>query len=349
MKLQVRSPPRWRRFCVSTRAIAAGWGASPGRSGCMGRRCYFVIGAEGVSPGKRGKMVDTIGGQQQRRAVVARTRGSGHGGITRLMSPSDFGEILKPFIFLDLFAFGAGSVGAMPIHPHSGIATVTILTEGDLRFDDVDSGAGTIEYGGVEWMRAGKGVWHGQEMSAGASGSVRGFQLWIALPPELETSPADSQYIEARDMPSIHPATVILGEYAGLRSPVRSPEGITYLLVTLQPGESWEFVPPEGQEVGFIAMSCGAIAIPEIIAEGELAALTAGPQPIAITAQGAGPAVFVLGSARPHGRELYLGSHSVHTSAAALAVGQRHIADLHRRLMETGGGCQATGATPVFR
>jgi len=26
-----------------------------------------------------------------------------HGPITRLMSPSDFGEILKPFVFLDLF------------------------------------------------------------------------------------------------------------------------------------------------------------------------------------------------------------------------------------------------------
>ncbi|WP_037450343.1 pirin family protein [Sphingobium chlorophenolicum] len=287
--------------------------------------------------------------QHQQKTVVARTRGSGHGGITRLMSPSDFGQILKPFVFLDLFAFSARAVGTMPIHPHSGIATVTILTEGDLRFDDVDSGSGTIEYGGVEWMRAGRGVWHGQEMSAGASDAVRGFQLWVALPPELETAAAESQYIEAQDIPTVHPATIILGQYAGSRSPVRSPEGITYLLVTLKPGDSWEFVPPDGQEVGFIAMSRGSVSIPEVIEEGELAALAAGPQPVTIVAHGEGPAVFVIGSARPHDHELHLGSHSVHTSDAALAIGQRHIADLHGRLIKTGGGRQVSGATPVFR
>ena len=37
------------------------------------------------------------------RQIVRRTRGSSHGPITRLMSPSDFGQLLKPFVFLDLF------------------------------------------------------------------------------------------------------------------------------------------------------------------------------------------------------------------------------------------------------
>jgi hypothetical protein len=37
------------------------------------------------------------------RAILRRTRGRTHGPVTRLMSPSDFGEILKPYVFLDLF------------------------------------------------------------------------------------------------------------------------------------------------------------------------------------------------------------------------------------------------------
>ena len=37
----------------------------------------------------------------RQRAVVYRTKGRKHGPITRLMSPSDMGEILKPFVFLD--------------------------------------------------------------------------------------------------------------------------------------------------------------------------------------------------------------------------------------------------------
>jgi len=37
------------------------------------------------------------------RAIVQRTRGRTQGPVTRLMSPSDLGEVLKPFVFLDLF------------------------------------------------------------------------------------------------------------------------------------------------------------------------------------------------------------------------------------------------------
>jgi hypothetical protein len=36
------------------------------------------------------------------RAIAYRTRGRTQGSITRLMSPSDLGEVLKPFVFLDL-------------------------------------------------------------------------------------------------------------------------------------------------------------------------------------------------------------------------------------------------------
>jgi hypothetical protein len=37
------------------------------------------------------------------RAIVQRTRGRTLGPATRLMSPSELGEMLKPFVFLDLF------------------------------------------------------------------------------------------------------------------------------------------------------------------------------------------------------------------------------------------------------
>ncbi len=37
------------------------------------------------------------------RAIVHRTRGSKHGSITRLVSPGDLGEFMKPFVFLDQF------------------------------------------------------------------------------------------------------------------------------------------------------------------------------------------------------------------------------------------------------
>lgn len=283
------------------------------------------------------------------RRVIQRTRGYRHGPIVRLMSPSDFGQMLKPFIFLDMFSFRADQMGKMPIHPHSGIATVTIITEGNVHFEDVDSGTGYIGYGGVEWMRAGGGVWHGQEMSAGTSTGIRGFQLWVSLPPELENGPVDSQYIEADHIPTTGPATVIVGSYGGAQSPVRAPDGLSYLLVTLEPGETWEFDPPEGQDVAFIAMSRGAVSMPDVIEEGELAAITPGSQAIPISALGNRPAVFVLGAAKAHNHDLHMGQYSVHTSSAALEMGERRIVELGYALQAAGDRRQSSGASPVFR
>jgi len=83
------------------------------------------------------------------RAIVQRTRGRTHGPVTRLMSPSDLGEILKPFVFLDLFDHqGAPFDG--PLHPHSGIATLTYVAEGAVSYIDPDAVRGTLPAGGVE-------------------------------------------------------------------------------------------------------------------------------------------------------------------------------------------------------
>lgn len=278
-----------------------------------------------------------------RRSVRYKTSGQGHRPIIRLMSPGDLGQVLKPFVFLDLFSPDAASIGDMPIHPHSGIATVTVLTEGDLRFDDPVSGSGSIGYGGVEWMCAGGGVWHGKEMSKGSSPRIKGFQLWLALPPELENASVDSQYIESRGMPVVGPATVILGELDGAVSPVRAPAGINYLLVTLAPGESWTYTPPADHDVAWLAISHGALVGDLAVHTGELAMLDGmGAIPLTASAEGAR---FVVASAVEHPHDLVTGYYSVHTSKAALTQGEARIAALRERLPAQ----RSSGPTPVFR
>lgn len=284
------------------------------------------------------------------RRVALRTRGHGHGPIVRLMSPSDLGKVVKPFVFLDLFEGDMRRMQqAMALHPHSGLATVTVFTRGDVRFDDPEAGEGLLAYGGVEWMRAGGGVWHGKEISAGSSARVQGFQLWVALPPGLENGPSDSQYIEAPQMPQAGPARVIVGEHEAVRSPVRTPGGFNYLLVTLKPGESWTYAPPVGHEVAWLALAQGALHASESLSAGEMAVFENGESPITLTARGDADAVFVLGSAVPHPHELHLGYYSVHTSALALARGEARIADLGRRLAEAGDRRTKSGTVPVFR
>jgi len=283
------------------------------------------------------------------RNIVHRTRGHLAGPIVRLMSPSDLGEQLKPFVFLDLFeADMRGLAGGMPVHPHSGIGTVTVITAGDVTFDDPQAGHGTIGYGGVEWARAGRGMWHGKELSAGASATVQGFQLWIALPPELEHAASEAQYVGGDQTPSVGPARLIVGSYQGATSPVRSPDGINYLVGTLKPGERWTYEPPTGHDIAWVAVAKGALSAGERVSEGELAVFETGETPITFEGMDAG-ATFVLGSAVPHSYPLHLGSYSVHTSAAALVEGERYIRELKERLDAAGDRRTGSGVTPVFR
>jgi redox-sensitive bicupin YhaK (pirin superfamily) len=284
------------------------------------------------------------------RRIVRRTRGISHGPIVRLMSPGDLGMLVKPFVFLDLFEGDMRRMqNAMALHPHSGLATVTVFTRGDVRFDDPEAGRGTLAYGGVEWMRAGGAVWHGKEITAGESATMQGFQLWVALPPELENGPSESQYIEARDMPCVGPARVIVGAYEGIASPVRAPSGFNYLVVTLKPGESWTYLPPAGHRVAWLAMAQGSLDAGARLSAGEMAVLENSEAAITLTAREGADAVFVLGSAIPHAHPLHLGYYSVHTSAQALARGEAHIAELGRRLSEAGDRRSESGTVPVFR
>jgi redox-sensitive bicupin YhaK (pirin superfamily) len=268
------------------------------------------------------------------------------------MSPSDLGQTLKPFVFLDIFAADKSTVhamGDMPVHPHSGIATVTVFTEGHMRYDDPAGGSGKLEYGGVEWMRAGRGVWHGKEMSPGDVPRLQGFQLWLALPPELETGEPEGRFVEAKDMARAGPTHVIVGSYEGARSPLSAAAGINYLLVTLRRGETWTYRPPVGHTVGWLAIAKGTLDAGASVDAGEMVIFEPGETPIALEASGREDAVFVLGSAVPHPHPLHLGYYSVHTSANALETGERHIAELGRKLKESGNRSTASGTIPVYR
>ena len=166
------------------------------------------------------------------RSIVHQTRGSTHGPITRLVSPGDLGEVLKPFIFLDRFEVAAG--GQPPrfgMHPHSGIATLTYLIAGQTAYEDTtgeDGARGVLPQGGVEWMMAGGGVWHTGTLDHNAR--VLGFQLWVAMPPALELAEAHSIYLGPESVPHVGPARVLLGSYGGQTSPIPAPSDMTYLL-----------------------------------------------------------------------------------------------------------------------
>jgi hypothetical protein len=147
------------------------------------------------------------------------------------------------------------------------------------------------EMGGANRMRAGGGVWH---TGTTGPGRVRGFQLWVALPPELENDPNASHYVMPEHVPADGPVRVILGAYGSATSRIAAPP-MTYLVVSLRDGERWSYHPPKGHDVAWVSLMDGALQASTRITHGEVAIFEHSEAPIDFVAEG--DTRFVLGSA----------------------------------------------------
>ncbi|MEJ6022279.1 pirin family protein [Ramlibacter sp. PS4R-6] len=266
------------------------------------------------------------------RPITQRTRGRAHGPVVRLVSPSDIGESIKPFVFLDRFEVDPSNAPMFGMHPHSGIATLTFLLEGELAYEDTIGGQGVLPAGGVEWMRASGGAWHTGRMTGTARG--RGLQLWVAMPPRFENAQPHAQYIAPNEVPRVGPARVLLGRYGGAFSPIAAPGSATYLYVELKKGQRWTFTPTPGHTVAWAYAFDGVVHASGEPLEKTLAVFAECDAPIDFIAET--DAGFAVASAVKHPYPLVLGYYSVHTSAQALAEGEARIARIGEQLRAEG-------------
>lgn len=156
----------------------------------------------------------------------------------------------------------------------------------------------------------------------------------MALPPAHELAAVESVYQTPEAVKRVGPARVLVGTHGGVASPLKVLASMNYLAVRLRTGESWSYQPPAGHTVGWIALAIGRLLTPESVEAGELAIFE--PSNGAIDVHAEADTEFVLGSSVPHPYDLVLGSHSVHTSPAALRAAQQRIREIQRRLQSEG-------------
>jgi hypothetical protein len=89
--------------------------------------------------------------------------------------------------------------------------------------------------------------------------------------------------------------------------------------------------PPTGHTVLWTAVASGTVSVPDELRHGDLAAFAPSSQAVEFEART--DAELLLGSAVPHDYPLVLGSHSVHTTSAALRNAESHILAIRRRLV----------------
>ena len=140
-------------------------------------------------------------------------------------------RMVGPFIFIDHMGpadAGPGKWVDIDQHPHIGLSTLTYLFEGEIEHQDSLGTKQRIRPGSVNWMTAGKGVTHTErtpaDLSNGKSHRVHGYQVWVALPKELEQMEPRFHHTDREDLPSweVEGARFILvaGEGFGRKSPV---------------------------------------------------------------------------------------------------------------------------------
>ena len=152
----------------------------------------------------------------------------------------EHGQLLSPFLLLDY----AGPVEFNPTderrgvgqHPHRGFETITYMIAGRMLHKDSAGNQGLLENGGVQWMTAGRGVFH-SEIPQQEDGVMEGFQLWLNLPAKDKMTRPWYRDFTASDLPTfttgqgVH-GIVIAGEAHGVEGAVQR-EGTQPLYVDL--------------------------------------------------------------------------------------------------------------------
>ena len=176
----------------------------------------------------------------------------------QVVSPDEF-VLNDPFIMLadDHVDIGDRPVGGP--HPHAGFETVTLVLEGAI--EDRDEG-GVIHAGEVQWMTAGRGIIHSENVRA--RGKVRILQLWLTLPKaERWTAPAFQDIhagaIPVRREPGVE-MRIYSGASGGLQSSTRNHVPVTMVEIVMRPGTAVDQELPASYN-GFAYVLDGSIQI----------------------------------------------------------------------------------------
>lgn len=178
----------------------------------------------------------------------------------QVVSPGDF-LLNDPFIMLadDHLDIGDRPVGGP--HPHAGFETVTLVLDGAIY--DRDEG-GVIRAGEVQWMTAGRGIIHGENVAT--KGKVRLLQLWLTLPKDRRwTAPAfqdiHTDAIPVRREPGVE-VRIYSGASGNLQSTTRNHVPVTMTEIAMDPHMSVDQDIPTSYN-GFVYVIRGSVGIGE--------------------------------------------------------------------------------------
>ena len=200
--------------------------------------------------------------------IIPRSSDIGGFAVRRAL-PSRQRRLVGPFIFFDRMGpalLRAGEALDVKPHPHIGLSTVTYLLDGEIKHRDSLGTELVIRPGDVNLMTAGRGIVHSERTPENLRGrplSVSGLQTWLALPDDREEIDPAFSHTGFEAMPLIDSGgasgRVVIGDFAGLSSPVPVLTDTLYVDLRLEPGRRFPF--PAAHEERAVYILSGELAI----------------------------------------------------------------------------------------
>lgn len=200
--------------------------------------------------------------------IIPRTSDIGNFEVRRAL-PTARRRLVGPFIFFDRMGPALLKPGqAMDVrpHPHIGLSTVTYLFDGEIKHRDSLGTELVITPGDINLMTAGRGIVHSERTPENLRGnalSISGLQTWIALPDHLEEIDPAFSHTASGHMPVFDhegaSGRVVIGDFAGMTSPVKAFSDTLYVDLKLAPGSRFPFA--AGHEERALYILSGEIEI----------------------------------------------------------------------------------------
>jgi quercetin 2,3-dioxygenase len=230
--------------------------------------------------------------------------------LTWRVIPAGEVNMLDPFIFLNhhgpqVYSPNNNGLPFGP-HPHRGIETVTFIIEGDILHKDNSGHQSVIKAGGVQWMRAGKGLIHSEVSSdefKKNGGPLEILQLWVNIPAAHKMSEPFYGGLQHDEIPTVKSedqkisVQVISGEWEGKKGAFEAVCNATVTCVYLKETGIMTFRIPADHTLLFYVVSGKVNINSKETGRLSLVEFGEGEENISILADA--DSVIILGHAKP--------------------------------------------------
>lgn len=211
----------------------------------------------------------------------------GHMPVVRSL-PNRYVDTVGHFIFLDQMPKKSyptkelksvlEQIKGTTAHPHRGIATFSYVMKGTIEHNDSRGNYGTVNDGGIQWMKAGNGIIHDEIIIPSEKEETiqYGMQFWINLPAKNKNETPDYMAVQGEDVPKVELPNnsgnlkILIGDFESKQSKIPTYSKLFLYHIELNANQEYSLNINENQETAVVVANGKAIINDENVMNSEM-------------------------------------------------------------------------------